>query len=77
MERKNIMVDIINTPARSESGGVGVLLAGIVFVIFALLFIFYGLPAMRGSMQTSSTGVDDNGRIVIPDEIDVNVNQPN
>lgn len=72
------MVDIINTPARSESGGVGVLLAGIVFVIFALLFIFYGLPAMRGTMQSSTTDTsDNNGRIEIPDEIDVNVNQPN
>lgn len=71
------MVDIINTPARSESGGVGVLLVGIVFVIFALLFIFYGLPAMRGTMQSSTTNSGDNGSIEIPDEIDINVNQPN
>jgi len=82
------MTDIINTPAASDSGGTGVLIGGIVFVIIALLLIFYGLPAMRGAAQNSATTApavqvrevprtesDGVGSIEIPDKIDVNVNQ--
>lgn len=80
------MVDIINTPARTDSGGTGILVGGILFVIFAMLLVFYGVPALRGATRTSSpesqvqqmpnTDAGDRG-MAIPEEINVNVNQPN
>lgn len=62
------MTTIVNTPAQSDNanGGMGMIIGLIALLVFAYLFIVYGLPAIRqiGSPQ-----------INIPNKIDINVKQ--
>lgn len=78
------MVDTIYTSdtgvSESESKGTGFFLGGVVLVLFAMFFIFYGLPAIReGSLaptQPAATSESSDGvSLAVPDQIDVNVNQ--
>lgn len=64
------MTTIINTPPadRQEGSNMGMIIGLIILFIAAYLFFIYGLPAIK---QISSPQVN------IPNEIDVNINQPN
>ena len=73
------MTDTIHTNTTSENNGTGIFLGGIALILFAMFFVFYGLPAIRGGQAPSPAAPAQqapaaNG-IGIPDEIDVNVNQ--
>lgn len=42
------MATIVNNPApQQDSGGFGFLIGGIFFIVLLLIFVFYGLPALR------------------------------
>jgi hypothetical protein len=65
------MATIVNTPATRESdGGMGFLLGVIALIVFAVLFIYYLLPALQSGFSTSSSPT-----INVPKDINVNVNQ--
>lgn len=67
------MTTVVNNPAQSEnSSGSKYVIMGIVIVILALLFVYYGIPALR-SMGTPQINVP--AEIVVPDNIDVNINR--
>lgn len=60
-----------NPPANSDGNGGGFLLGVIVLIIFVILFVFYGLPMLRGT----GGGATQAPQVNIPDKVDVNVNQ--
>ena len=64
------MATIINTPSsqspRSDNG-MGFLLGVIVLIIFLVLIVYYGVPALKSSSSP---------QINVPGKIDVNVNNP-
>jgi hypothetical protein len=63
------MTTIVNTPAGSNQGsGSGGLVALVILVLLAVLFLYYGLPALNRGLGTT---------IQVPGEIDINVNTPN
>lgn len=64
----NNMADTIHTTG--DSGGMGFFMGMIVLVLLVLFVIFYGVPMMRRSGGTNVPNV------TVPDEIDVNINQP-
>lgn len=59
------MATIINNPERRNSSGMGFLLGVIVFIIFLVLVLYYGLPALQNMGGT---------QINVPKQVDVNVN---
>jgi hypothetical protein len=61
------MTTVVNSPSPSGDNGSGLLIGILVLVFFGFLFVYYGLPAIRG-MGTP--------QVNIPSKIDVNVNQP-
>jgi len=70
------MTTVVNTPASSgsnDSGNGGLFIGIFILIILGLLFFYFGIPAIKkiGSGQTITP------QIVVPDEIDVNVNQTN
>ena len=70
------MTTVVNTPASSgsdNSGNGGLFIGIFILVILGLLFFYFGIPAIKkiGSGQTATP------QIVIPDKIDVNVEQTN
>lgn len=69
------MVTVVNNPApASDSGGSGVLIGVIVLVALAVIVWFWGIPMMR--QQTSKTEINlPPTQIVVPDKVDVNINQ--
>lgn len=76
------MADTIHTSG-GDSNGMGFFMGMILLVLLVLFFMFYGLPAMRGGSNTqqpapSAPAVEggDGGSIEVPDQIDINVNQP-
>ena len=68
------MATIINNPGdgNNSGGNAAGIIVGIVLVVIVLfVFFVYGLPAIRGTRQSSGTTVN------VPDKIDVNVNKTN
>jgi hypothetical protein len=53
----------------SGGGGMGFLLGVIVLVVFAALFLVYGLPYIQNSMRGGGTNIN------IPDKINIDVNR--
>ncbi len=68
------MTTVVNNPAPvSENGGAGFLIGVIMLIVFVVVLIYFGIPAMR-RMQPSQS-VIPAPQIVLPDKINVNVNQ--
>jgi len=68
------MTTVVNNPTPvSENGGAGFLIGVIVLIGFVVVLIYFGIPAMR-RMQPSQTVVPAP-QIVIPDKINIDVNQ--
>jgi hypothetical protein len=68
------MTTIVNSPApQAESGGYGFLLGIIALIVFVLLFVFYGVPALR---RMGPAQVTVPTEIKVPDQVDVNITQP-
>ena len=66
------MTTIVNNPAptsNENSGPMGLIVGIIALIIFAYIFMTFGLPALR-QMQGGTSQIN------IPSEIDVNINQP-
>lgn len=66
------MTTIVNNPQPStnESSGIMSLIIGIiVIIVFAYIFMTFGVPAMR-RMQGGTPQIN------VPSEVDVNINQP-
>lgn len=69
------MTTIVNNPTPSDDGGgSGILIGTIVFVAFLVIFIYYGLPAIK-SMGAPNINVPAPV-INMPSKIDVSVQQP-
>lgn len=69
------MATVVNNPpanTNGNNGGGGFLLGVIVLIIFVILFVFYGLPALRGAGDGGTTQAP---QVNVPGEIDVNVEQ--
>lgn len=63
------MTTIVNSPTpTNDSGGPSFLIGILVLIGFVLIFLYYGLPALR-SMGSQTPQVN------IPNKIDVNVKQ--
>lgn len=70
------MTTIVNTPASSgsDNNGNGSLFVGIfILIILGFLFFYFGIPAI----EKMRSGQINTPEIVVPDKIDVNVNQTN
>ena len=68
------MTTVVNNPAPVSENGGNSFLIGIILVIgFVVVLIYFGIPAMR-RMQPSQTVVPAQ-QIVIPDKINIDVNQ--
>ncbi|CAN5149472.1 hypothetical protein BH11PAT1_BH11PAT1_0640 [soil metagenome] len=69
-EVRIIMATIINNPApvQQTDSGMGFVLGMILLVVLAVLFFYYGLPALRGSFA--------GPQVNVPGKVDVNVNTP-
>lgn len=68
------MTTIVNSPAQTkESGGLGFLVGVIVIIGFFIVLLYFGLPMIRnmGPLQLNIPAP----QVVMPDKIDVNVNQ--
>ena len=50
------MTTVINSPGSGEGSGTGIIIGVIVAIVLIALFIFYGLPAMRGGSQAPQGG---------------------
>ena len=66
------MATVINNPSTTDRGGngFGYVVAAIIFLITVFLLIFYGIPNLKGMVNTPSTP-----QIKVPDKVDVNVHQ--
>ncbi|HEX3095561.1 MAG TPA: hypothetical protein VHQ20_00390 [Patescibacteria group bacterium] len=60
------MATIINNPDRDSSSGMGWIVGIIVLVIVLALFFVYGLPAMRGTTKSSTSGTSASGQVSVP-----------
>lgn len=70
------MATIVNTtPATAErdTSSWGALMAVILVIAFIVLMLYYGLPAL----QNAGSGATTAPQIQVPEQVDVNVNQPN
>lgn len=65
------MTTVINSPAPSGDSGIGFLIGALVLVFLGFLFFYYGLPAIR-NMGPLKVQIDTS-KIVIPNQVDVNV----
>ncbi len=52
----------------SGMGGMGFLMGIILLILFVFALLYYGLPMLRNATTTPA--------VTVPDQIDVNVNQP-
>lgn len=69
------MTTVVNNPAsQSESGGYGFLLGIIAIFVAVVMFVFYGVPALRRMGPAQITVPTE---VKMPDKVDVNVTQPN
>lgn len=67
------MTTVVNNPAQTtDSGGYGFFLGVIAIVVFGAIFLYFGIPALK-RMGTPQISVPT--QVVVPDKIDVNVNQ--
>lgn len=66
------MTTVVNNPSPSgdSSGGLGNLIAVLTLLALGVLFFVYGLPALRSATAPSSPQIN------VPEEVDVNINQP-
>ena len=66
------MTTIVNNPTPSDNNSTGLIIGIFIFIILALVFFYYGLPALKtiGTLQINVPAPV----IEIPDQIDVNVN---
>ncbi|MEI6326737.1 MAG: hypothetical protein WCO78_01300 [Candidatus Roizmanbacteria bacterium] len=68
------MTTVVNNPTPvSENGGNSFLIGIVVLIGFVVVLIYFGIPAFR-RMQRSQT-VAPAPQIVIPDKINIDVNQ--
>lgn len=68
------MTTVVNNPApTTDSGGNGFLIGIIIFIGFIAILLYFGIPAIRrmGPIQLNMPAT----KVVIPDKINVNVNQ--
>ena len=68
------MTTIVNSPTPSSDSGSGGMIVGIfAIIVFGLIFVYFGLPAIRrlGQSQINLPAP----QIAVPDKIDVNVKQ--
>ena len=68
------MTTIVNSATpNNDSGGSGILIGVIAIIGFAILFIYFGIPALRnmGPIQLNAPAP----QVVVPGKIDVNVKQ--
>lgn len=84
------MATIVNTPGTTNTepaGNSGIVIAISLIAIFAVLFLLFGLPAMRGGGSGSGGAADTGGgadtaapqggsaTINVPDRVNVDVNR--
>lgn len=68
------MTTIVNNPApTNDSNSSGFLIGIVVIVVFLMLFLYFGLPAIR-NMGAIKVNVPAP-QIVVPDKINVNIQQ--
>lgn len=68
------MTTIVNSPTpTNDSGSSGFLIGVIAIIGFAILFIYFGIPALRnmGPVQLNVPAP----QVVMPDKVDVNIKQ--
>jgi len=69
------MTTIVNNPAPASesSGGFGLLIGIVLLIGFVAILLYFGLPALKrtGPVQVNVPAPE----VVMPDKIDVNVNQ--
>jgi len=68
------MTTVVNNPApAADNGGNSFLIGVIVLVGLVLIFVYFGIPAIRrmGPIQLNMPAP----KIIVPDKINVNVNQ--
>ena len=66
------MATVVNNPApASDNGGNGFLVGVLILVGFGLLFVYFGIPAIKqmGPIQVNVPAPQIN----VPDKVDVNV----
>ena len=68
------MTTVVNNPAPvQDNGGNGLLIGVLVLVVFVVLFLYFGVPAIR---KMSAGPVEVNVQtpaVTLPDKIDVNM----
>lgn len=67
------MTTVINSPPASGDSGMGFLVGVLVLVGLVFLFVIFGIPELKrmGSNQLNIP----SPQIVVPDKLDVNINQ--
>ena len=69
------MTTIVNNPAPASenSGGFGFLIGIVILIGFVAMLLYFGIPALKrmGPVQVNVPAAE----VVIPDKVDVNVNQ--
>lgn len=65
------MATIINNPGTStdQSSGIGFFAGVVLLILFVVVLLYYGLPALRRSMSFGGTQIN------VPDRVQVDVNQ--
>jgi len=67
------MATVVNTPSTSDTGGgMGFLIGMILLAVVLFLLFVYGLPLLNQAGRGGGTGTNIN----IPDQIDVNMQNP-
>jgi hypothetical protein len=67
------MATIVNNPPTSGDGGSGFLVGVVVLIGFFLVLVYFGLPELR--RLSSNQQNSPLPQIVVPDKLDVNINQ--
>ncbi|OGG15092.1 hypothetical protein A2773_04340 [Candidatus Gottesmanbacteria bacterium RIFCSPHIGHO2_01_FULL_39_10] len=67
------MATVINNPDTADNAGIGFLVGVILLIFAAFLFLYIGLPLIRGVGAPSQGG---GPNISVPEKVDVNINQP-
>lgn len=68
------MTTVVNNPApATDSGGNSLLIGIVIFMVFIITLLFFGIPAIKnmGPIQLSIPAPN----VVVPDKINVNVEQ--
>lgn len=68
------MTTVVNNPApTTDSGGNGFLIGVIILIGFVIILLFFGIPALKrmGPVRLNLPAP----KVVIPDKINVNINQ--